>query len=89
MQPRGPGISFRSGRCKRARRAGRRREFRLGFFDEGRTLSDVQTRFHEEAIIIPQTSIPSYLLKAVRDNRLSRRKEKLEGKERWVYRTVK
>jgi hypothetical protein len=58
-----------------------------GFFDEPKTLSAVQQRFHEAAIIIPQTSIPTYLLAAVRDDRLSRKKEDVNGRQRWVYRT--
>ena len=58
-----------------------------GFFDDGRTLGEVQARFHDQAIIIPQTSIPKYLLAAVRDQRLTRSKEDINGKERWVYRS--
>ena len=58
-----------------------------GFFDGGRALAEVQARFHEEAMIIPQTSIPKYLLAAVRDKRLTRSKEDVNGKERWIYRT--
>lgn len=60
-----------------------------GFFDDGRTLGEVQARFHEEAIIIPQTSIPKYLLAAVRAKRLTRSKEIISGKVRWVYRSNK
>lgn len=58
-----------------------------GFFDEPRTLAAVQARFHEEAIIIPRTSIPAYLLAAVRGDRLSRKKVDVNGRQRWVYRT--
>jgi len=60
-----------------------------GYFDSPRTLSDVQKRFHKEAIIIPRTSIPGMLLKAVRDKKLERDKEEVAGKEIWVYRTKK
>ncbi|MEQ1615067.1 MAG: hypothetical protein ABL904_20145 [Hyphomicrobiaceae bacterium] len=60
-----------------------------GFFDKPRTLSDVQQRFHKEAIIIPQTSLPGYLLKSVRSGQLSRDKEEVNGKTVWVYRRVK
>lgn len=60
-----------------------------GFFDTPCTLSDVQKRFHKEAIIIPRTSIPGMLLKAVREKRLERDKEEVAGKVVWVYRTKK
>ena len=56
-----------------------------GFFDEAKSLAEVKSRFHEEAIIIPRTSIPSYLLKAVRAKSLSRRKATAKGKTIWVY----
>lgn len=56
-----------------------------GFFDEPRTLSDVQKRFHREAIIIPRTSIPQYLLGAVRNGRLKREEAEVAGKRVWVY----
>jgi hypothetical protein len=56
-----------------------------GFFSENRTLSDVQNRFHKEAIIIPRTSIPALLLRAVRTKRLKREKMDVSGKSVWVY----
>ena len=56
-----------------------------GFFDQPRSLADVQNRFHEEAVIIPQTSIPSYLLGAVRANRLQRERQEVNGKQVWIY----
>lgn len=56
-----------------------------GYFDQGRTLSNVQQRFHKEAIIVPQTSLPSYLLKGVRSGQLVRDKAEVGGKVVWVY----
>lgn len=58
-----------------------------GFFDTPRTLADVQDRFHEEAILIPRTSIPKYLLAGVREKLLSRSKQAVGGKQLWVYQT--
>ena len=58
-----------------------------GYFDEERTLRDVQNRFHEVGIIIPQTSIPELLLRAVRNEMLKREKKKVGNKEVWVYQT--
>jgi hypothetical protein len=60
-----------------------------GFFAAPRTLSDVQKRFHEEGIIIPQTSIPGYLLKAVREERLARTEAEVRGRRVWVYQNKK
>ena len=56
-----------------------------GFFAEARTLSDVQQRFHKEAIMIPRTSIPKMLLGAVKRKKLSRDKAEVGGKLLWVY----
>jgi hypothetical protein len=58
-----------------------------GFFQKPRTLAEVQDRFHEQGDIIPQTSIPRYLLTAVRAKppRLTRKRADVNGKEVWVY----
>lgn len=58
-----------------------------GYFDEPRTGKDVQNRFHKEAIIVPRTSIPAYLLSAVRNGKLEREKATVNNKEVWVYTT--
>lgn len=61
-----------------------------GFFDNGKTTSDVRDRFHKETIIVPASSIPVYVNKAVKtDNTLTRDKEEIGGKMVWVYRTAK
>ncbi len=60
-----------------------------GYFDDGRTLAQLQARLHERAIIIKQTSLPKYLLGAVRDGRLTREKKEVSGKQVWVYTTAK
>ena len=60
-----------------------------GFFDDGHTLAQLQTRLHQRAIIIKQTSLPKYLLAAVRDGRLTREKKEVDGKKVWVYTSAK
>jgi len=60
-----------------------------GFFDDGKVLADVQKRFHDEAIIVSKTSMPSYLLGGVRNAKLVRSKETVNGKLLWVYKTKK
>jgi hypothetical protein len=59
-----------------------------GYFGEPRTLSDVHERFHDEGKIVPMTSIPSYLLKAVRKKQLRRKKQKVGSKFVWVYQSI-
>ena len=60
-----------------------------GFFSTGRTLAQLQARLHERAIIVKQTSLPTYLLAAVRDGRLTREKREVDGKVVWVYTSTK
>jgi hypothetical protein len=60
-----------------------------GYFDDWKTLSDVQKRFHKEAVMVPQTSMPNYLLGAVRAGRLERDKHDINGKTVWAYRKAK
>jgi hypothetical protein len=59
-----------------------------GYFDEARTLSDVQKRFRKEAIMVPQTSLPGYFLAAVRRGRLTRDEVEANGKTVWAYTTA-
>lgn len=59
-----------------------------GYFDELRTLSDVQKRFRKEAVIVPQTSLPTYFLSAVRKGRLTRDEVETNGKTVWGYTTA-
>lgn len=58
-----------------------------GFFDAPKTLADVQKRFHKEAIMLPRTSVPQYLLKAVRSGKLTREEADINKKRVWVYRS--
>lgn len=60
-----------------------------GFFDDGRTLAEVQAQLHKRAIIVKQTSLPKCLLAAVRDGRLTREKRDVNGRQVWVYTTAK
>lgn len=59
-----------------------------GFFNDGKTSIDVQERLHEQAIMVKSSSLPSYLLHLVRENRLTRKKEIVDGKSLWVYRAA-
>lgn len=58
-----------------------------GFFDEGCTAAELLQNLHERAFMVPRTSIPGYLIEAVRSEQLTRRKEMVDGKNVWVYRT--
>ncbi len=56
-----------------------------GWFDSKRVINDVKEKLHELGIIVPSTSLPYYLLAAIRDGKLKRKKEDIEGKKIWVY----
>ncbi len=56
-----------------------------GFFDQPKTLADVQRKFHKDGFVLPQTSIPKYLLRALHADRLSRDEASIDGKKVWVY----
>jgi hypothetical protein len=56
-----------------------------GFFDQPRTLSDVRGKFEKEAVFLPRTSIPNYLLIGVQSGRLVREKISLKGRRIWIY----
>jgi hypothetical protein len=58
-----------------------------GYFDEPRTLADVQKRFRREAMMVPQTSLPGYFLGAVRKDRLNREEMTLGSRTVWAYTT--
>jgi hypothetical protein len=60
-----------------------------GYFDEPKTLAEVQNRFRKEAIIVRQTSLPSYFLGAVRNKRLKREEMTVGNKKVWAYTTNK
>jgi hypothetical protein len=60
-----------------------------GFFDDTKTLVDVGKKLHQAGIIISRTSIPYYLLKAVRGDRLLREEIQVAGKNVWGYRRPK
>jgi hypothetical protein len=60
-----------------------------GYFDEPRTLAEVQKRFRKEAIMVPQTSLPGYFLSAVRKGKLTRDETLTNGKTVWAYTTNK
>ncbi|MDA0999394.1 MAG: hypothetical protein O2807_02590 [bacterium] len=57
------------------------------FFDEPRSLSDVKEAFHQKGHILPSTSLPGYLLKAVRGEKpkLRRERQEVDGKKVWMY----
>lgn len=62
-----------------------------GFFNKPRTASDVKEQFHKQGHILPLSSVPQYLLKAIRggNKKLDRDKKEVNGKKVWVYETAK
>ena len=58
-----------------------------GLFEEWRTAADLREALLERAIIAKRTSLPGYLLEAVRGKRLMRKKQKVGGKSVWAYKT--
>ncbi|HVJ33777.1 MAG TPA: hypothetical protein VND94_11720 [Terriglobia bacterium] len=60
-----------------------------GFFDAPKTLSDVQKRFHKEGLIVPRTSVPKYLLQAVRSGELVREEKEVNQRRVWIYQREK
>jgi hypothetical protein len=57
----------------------------VGFFGKPRTASEVREQFHRYGQIVPLSSVPQYLLKAIRDKKLDRDKKDVNGKTVWVY----
>lgn len=59
-----------------------------GYFDQPRTLAEVQSRFRKEAVLVPQSSLPGYFLSAVRGGRLERDEVAQGSKTVWAYTTA-
>jgi hypothetical protein len=76
-------------RARRSKTGNLQEQFDLlvdgNFFDKPKSLADVQKQFHKKALIVPQTSLPPYLLRAVRSERLDRDKADVNGRHVWVY----
>lgn len=62
------------------------RFIRDGFFNKPKTLAELKEQFHKVGVILPRTSLPGLLLKAIRSEVLEREKAVLNGKEVWTYR---
>src|SRR5262249_28431901 len=86
-EPNGPSTLKRNGKArKQSSLAGKFNGWiEHGYFDEPRTLANVQKKFQQVGLILPKTSIPQYLLKAVRDGRLTREEAKVGGRNVWTY----
>jgi hypothetical protein len=61
----------------------------VGFFGKPRTASEVKEQFHKHGHIVLLSTVPQYLLKAIRDKKLDRDKKDVNGKNVWVYETPK
>lgn len=59
------------------------------FFSKPRTVGDVKDEFHKHGHIVPLTSVPKYLLKAILTKKLQREKKEVNAKKVWVYETAK
>lgn len=59
--------------------------FEEGFFKSARTLKELETRFHEEAVIVRVTSLPNLLLRGIKAGKLRRTKGDVNGRSVWVY----
>lgn len=56
-----------------------------GWFEEGKTLLKLKDKLDQMTIIVPKSQLPFYLLKAIRDGKLHRIKELVNGKSVWLY----
>jgi len=56
-----------------------------GFFDQARVIGDVKNRFAEKGLNVPLSSIPKMLLKAVKDEKITRKKKEINKRKVWVY----
>lgn len=55
------------------------------WFKSGKTTAQLQKKLEDDAIIVPMTRLPVYLIKAVHDGDLKRSKETIDEKKVWVY----
>jgi hypothetical protein len=90
-EPNGPSAPKRNGKVRKQRSLAAKFNgwIEHGYFDEPRTLANVQKKFQQAGLILPRTSIPQYLLKAVRDGRLLREEAEVGGRNVWTYQTAK
>lgn len=65
------------------------REITEGFFDDPKVISDVLNRFHETGRIVQKGVVSPLLLKAVKGEKLRRRKSEVNGRSMWMYETAK
>lgn len=65
------------------------KEIAGGFFDEPKVISDVVNRFHETGRIVHKGVVSPLLLKAVKAEKLQRRKSEAKGRKVWVYETAR